>query len=257
MTVDPIPRDWKIGDHTLWASFTRAIRLPSRSTDDILVYPVGSPIEVVVGNPDVVSEEVLAYEAGYRVEPIDRVQIDLAGYYNDYDNVLSLEMTPGGPLGLPVVWGNLIAGDGYGVELSAGYKPWDWIEVGISYTWARLDLHQKVGGTSDDIGDVGIGTSRVDEALPEHMLSVRLSLDLPYDIEFDTYVYYMDEIRLFPIDSYVRLDFRVGWAPTEWLELAGAVQNVTDDSHQEWQYEFQFTETLVPRGYWVGATLRF
>ncbi len=34
------------------------------------------------------SEVLLAYEMGYRVEPTDWLSVDIAGFYNNYDNLI-------------------------------------------------------------------------------------------------------------------------------------------------------------------------
>ena len=43
------------------------------------------------GGPDFDSEELLAYELGYRVQPFSRLALSLAAYYNDYDDLRSRE----------------------------------------------------------------------------------------------------------------------------------------------------------------------
>ena len=39
------------------------------------------------GNTNLKSEELLSYEAGYRVQPGKRVSLDLAAFYNDYSRL--------------------------------------------------------------------------------------------------------------------------------------------------------------------------
>jgi iron complex outermembrane receptor protein len=80
--------------HTLWAAVSRAVRIPSRAEHDIqinaLVLPPGisqnpGPLPVLVsffGNNDFDSEELLAYEIGYRTLIHDLVSIDVAAFYN-------------------------------------------------------------------------------------------------------------------------------------------------------------------------------
>ena len=75
-----------------WASVARAVRTPSRLEQDVRVnlfafpLPDGTPMQVsVLGNPNLQSEELLAYEIGYRIEATPRLSFDIAAFYNDYD----------------------------------------------------------------------------------------------------------------------------------------------------------------------------
>jgi iron complex outermembrane receptor protein len=85
--------------HTLWAAVSRAVRTPSRTEEDgrlnISVLPPFAPgnpspnpgIVSVFGNRDFLSEELIAYELGYRVHPVTELSFDLAVFYNDYDHL--------------------------------------------------------------------------------------------------------------------------------------------------------------------------
>ncbi len=56
---------------TAWASFARALRTPSRGSNDLnLAIPRAGT--VLLGNPDLDAEELYAYELGYRCRPTDR-----------------------------------------------------------------------------------------------------------------------------------------------------------------------------------------
>ncbi len=61
--------------HTLWGSISRAVRTPNRTMEDVAFTVAAAPgapprLLKLVGNDDVDSEELIAYEAGYRVQPI-------------------------------------------------------------------------------------------------------------------------------------------------------------------------------------------
>ncbi len=79
---------------TVWAAVSRAVRTPS-STDLYVLNnrvvtqpPLSPPILItVVGNPDFKSEELLAYELGYRAEPTKQVSFDVTAFYNVYDRL--------------------------------------------------------------------------------------------------------------------------------------------------------------------------
>src|SRR5207237_3403467 len=88
---------------TLWAAISRAVRTPSR-IDREFYFP-GNPPFLLAGGTNFVSEELLAYELGYRVQPHRRLALSLAAFYNDYDNIRSVEqLNPPAPV--PVVLAN-------------------------------------------------------------------------------------------------------------------------------------------------------
>ena len=61
--------------------------------------PLNSPLPVVesiFGSTQFGSEDLIAYEAGYRVQATSSVSLDLATFYNYYTNLRSAE--PGTPI---------------------------------------------------------------------------------------------------------------------------------------------------------------
>ncbi|HYD22604.1 MAG TPA: TonB-dependent receptor plug domain-containing protein, partial [Flavipsychrobacter sp.] len=88
---------WMKRRNTLWAAVSRAVRSPSRFDVDYFLPMTPQPPNVpsVAGGPNFVSEKVLAYEAGFRMQPTTKASISVAGFYNDYDDVYSVEALPG------------------------------------------------------------------------------------------------------------------------------------------------------------------
>ena len=84
--------------HSVWASVARAVRTPSRAEQDAhivsRVIPAGNPNNpgpfpaaiTMRENTDFDSEELFAYELGYRICPTDRLSVDIAAFYNFYDS---------------------------------------------------------------------------------------------------------------------------------------------------------------------------
>ena len=82
---------WRLSEQQiLWSAISRAVRTPSR-IDRELFLRVDDPDLRIDGGPDFESEELLAYELGYRVQPFSRLGLSLAAYYNDYDDLRSRE----------------------------------------------------------------------------------------------------------------------------------------------------------------------
>jgi iron complex outermembrane receptor protein len=152
-----------------------------------------------------------------------------------------------------------LEGEGYGIETSVTLRPFDHWRLVAGYTWARLQLREKPGGTSSflEAVGVGIGNPGISMALPEHIFSLRSLVNLPFNFEFDGTYYYVDDVPLMQVPAYSRLDLRLGWRPIDMVELSFTAQNITNAVHQEWNYEFEYTHTLIPRSYHAEVTLRF
>ena len=79
---------------------------------DITLNP--SPGLVQIGTESIEAEELIAYELGYRVKPKKNIKLDLALFFNDYDDLRSFEVdmnTGQAPLA------NKGFAESYGVEL--------------------------------------------------------------------------------------------------------------------------------------------
>lgn len=80
---------------------------------------------------------------------------------------------------------------------------------------------------------------------------------MPGNFELDTSVVYIDDLELFDISDYVRLDLRLGWKPTDNIEISLAGQNLLDDEHSEFGQSFFIVPSRVERSFYGSLTLRF
>ena len=250
---------------TIWASISRAVRTPSRTEDGIQLRQLPSAAQAQAGvqqirfqgNPDFQSEELLAYEVGYRWRPLDRLSLDLAAFYHDYSHLRSLEPAglQIGPPGTPVTFiaraDNRLYGETYGIEFAPSWQITDWWRLQAAYTFLEMQLHRDAGS-----GDT---TSELDEGRnPHHQFSLRSSMDLPHDLELDCAVRYVESLPAIQVPSYVAVDVRLAWRPLKNLELAIIGQNLLDDRHPEFQSLFIPTErTEVQHSVYGKVTWRF
>src|SRR2546427_9919243 len=107
------------GGGALGAAVPRAVRTPSRIDREL--FAPGQPPYFLEGGPNFRSEELLAYELGYRLQAQDRLRVSLATFYNRYDNLRSVEMV-NPPAPSPIILANGLKGKSYGAELAADYR---------------------------------------------------------------------------------------------------------------------------------------
>ena len=221
--------------HSAWMAVSRAVRTPARNVDARINQEVSDqygPQPVVVslfGNNDFESEELVAYEIGYRVRAMDRLSLDIATFFNNYDNLLTYEQvepyhetSPSPPhLVIPITGDNKMQGETYGIELVANWQALDWWCLKAVYTYLQMQLH--LDGDSRDILSEGAeGDS------PHHQFSLRSSIDLPGDLEFDLWIRYVDNLPNQDVGSYITFDTRLGWTPHKDIELSIVGQNLLD-----------------------------
>ncbi|MBI2948595.1 MAG: TonB-dependent receptor [Verrucomicrobia bacterium] len=227
--------------HTFWSSVARAVRTPSRVESDaratIAYVPgAGGPATQLdlVGNRDMQSEDLVAYELGYRLQPVSRVSLDLAGFYNVYDRLQTLEprlpafvLNPPPPrLVVPLQFSNTMEGETYGVEISSRWQVTDFWMLNAGYTWLKMQLHL-------DPSSRDMSSALAEQDSPQHQIHLRSYVDLPYHLEFDTAVYYVDNLAHQRVQSYVRLDVRLGWRPTQNFAASLGFQDLLDNQHPE------------------------
>lgn len=229
--------------HTLWTAVSRAARTPGRVDHDVGVTltpipPMGMiPLSLVTfsGDDGVVSEDVTAFEVGYRVRPDDNLSFDLALFYNHYDNLRTAEVGAPvvtiGPMGpivfIPATFDNKARGQVYGAELAVQWRVTDNWRLAGSYSYTETDI--------DPLSQSADPTARSPEDdYPRHQLNVRSYWDVTDELQLNSVIYFVDEIQNRRVSEYLRWDVQVAWQATEWMQVTAGVQNILDGRHDEY-----------------------
>ena len=244
-----------VARHALWASFSRAVRTPSRVEHDLVLTAALSPavpnFARVLGSKEFDAEKVLGYELGYRIQPADRLSVDLAAFYNHYRDLLSLEpgpafLEPPGSFIIPFFIANKMNAKVYGLELVADWRWLDWWRLRGSYAYVQMDLRPKPGS-----GDTTTELS-AEGSTPHNQVSLVSFIDLPANLQLDGTFRYVDNLRSQKVRRYFNLDVRVGWHATKNVELSLVGQNLLDNHHAEWS-----GGTQIQRGVYTKITWRW
>jgi iron complex outermembrane receptor protein len=258
-------------NQSIWTAVSRAVRTPALTEEGLRlnsqVIPPGTPanptplpaVVAVFGSHQFNSEDLLAYELGYRVQATKNLSLDISTFYNNYSNLRTAE--PGAPfvegspaptdIVIPFVAGNKMSGGTYGVELFADWKVIPkWRLVG-SYSYLQMDIH-KNANSQDPTPDIPNGSS------PRHQWYLRSSIDLPKHFEQDTTLRFVDQLPSLNVPSYYSLDAHLGWRPVTSLEFSIGGQNLLNNWHFEFMPDFVNTSpTVVKRSIFGSITFKF
>jgi iron complex outermembrane receptor protein len=247
---------------SVWAAVSRAVRVPFIGEEDTEITaevippftpenPTPFPAEVAFsGNPDIVSEDLLAFEIGYRVQPFGGLSLDTTAFYNVYDDLRGFvvgepTLVPG-PTPRIVFPAQMEANDSaetWGFEAAADWDVFPWWRLKAAYTYFRDNLEGMAFGR---------GTS------PLHQASLRSMIDLGRGWEFDLWPRYVDNLSYDGVESYVDLDARLGWRPAAAVEFSLVGQNLLDSRRKEsFPDLFPLMPTQAERAVYGKLTLRF
>jgi iron complex outermembrane recepter protein len=253
--------------HRLWAAVSRAARTPSRSDQginlDLFTVPPNSPrnpaplpaVFSFQGNPEFGSENLIAYEIGYRAVPTERLSVDVTAFYNDYDDLRAVDIrrdlatVEGRLIRIPDLFVNAGQGHTYGFETAASWQVADGWRLQLAYTFLQAVLENKPG-FSDSLSLPLVRNG----SQPHQQISLRSSFDLRHDLEFDLWLYYVGALSdlavarpelTASVDAYYSVNARLGWRPHRDWELSLVGANLLGPPHIEFVQEtFPYPEQV-------------
>ena len=250
---------------TVWGAVARAVRTPARIDRSVKLDLSGftgpgglAAIVEISGNPKFHSEDVLAYELGYRLSVSERISFDLASFYNRYQNLRTSETgapfseTQPAPVHLviPVLFENRAHGRTYGTELSINWQVAKSWRLSPGYSLFYEELAADPSST-----DSGVGRTRSD---PRNQFQLRSSLGPLKGVELNSAFYFVGKLPDQLVSSNSRFDSQLAWHAKPWLDLSLVVQNAFKASHQEFgSTQLGQHATLVPRSVYGEIRWRY
>lgn len=254
-------------DTVVWASWSRAVRRPSRADDDVDLkfaltqgglstdvsgavldggpgtLPAGSHVPIdISGNRDFDSEELLAYELGLRTNFWNKkVTLDVAVFYNDYSNLRNFKLITESPPTAKIA--NTDTAETYGAEISLKLKATEDLDLMFNYTWFKANNH---GEFSDEQTDA------------QNLLFTQVNYKIFKNLSWHTSVFYSDSIKNDALHSYVNLDTGLIWEIDKHWEMSVWGKNLLDPQHPEAPGGF-FASGInqIPRSFFIECTYRF
>jgi iron complex outermembrane receptor protein len=236
--------------HTIWASYTHAIRAPSRADREFFLSSFlgyAGNLEFFArfnANPAFAPEQLNGYEIGYRTLVAKNVYIDFAGFVNHYHNLFSQDLT-GGPfvettlpfpdpnppsphLLITAQFRNSLYGDTKGFEIAPEWRPLEFWRLRASYSYLNMDLE-----TAPTIA-LGAGPGSVEGSSPKHEITATSSFEIGKRLQADLTYRYSSALPAQSAPAYSTGDARVAWRFTPHLELAGVGRDLLQPFHIEY-----------------------
>lgn len=230
---------WTGSQSTVWGAVSRAVRAPSRIDVDYFIptYDVPPPLPSVAGGPNFISEKVVAYEVGYRLQAGDNTFVSIAGFYNRYQDLYSVDSLRDTRT---YQIQNNTEGTSRGLEFSGRASIGRNWHIRGGYTYFYKDLRNKPGSIYDFSA---LGNDA------ENRFLVHSMLDLPGNFQFDVSFRYVDPLPNPHIPDYLTFDARLAWVYKSW-EISVKGQNLWEDRHREYI-------ALLPRTIYGNIICRF
>jgi iron complex outermembrane receptor protein len=198
----------------------------------------------IEGDPDFRPEQVDTLEMGYRAQPNSRVSWSISAFYNDYEDLRSIEPAPGGFL--PLRWGNLIEGSTYGAEIWANIQVTRWWRLSPGFRSLHKSL-QFSDGASGLLGTEQAGND------PKSRATLKSSMDFGR-WSVNAILRYVGKLPSPESPSYTELGARVSCRVSDDLVLAINGLNLLDDRHAEYAVP---TAREIPRSIYAEVRWTF
>jgi len=223
--VQPNARlQWHIDDRQMaWASIARAVRTPSQLEQDLVIQYING-FFALRPNPGFDSEELVAYELGYRRQLSPSLLFDVAAFYNDYAK-LAATMSTTGPFPINVIIANGSTAETYGGEIVLDWRASNTLNLSGAYSLLEIEVHGPASG--------GINAEVAENQSPHHQFNVRSEWDARDNLSFDATLYYTDALSDFHVKDHWRLDVGVGWKINDNLQFCLVGQDLLNHVHHE------------------------
>ncbi|MEP5763317.1 MAG: TonB-dependent receptor [Halieaceae bacterium] len=267
---------WNVSPRSsAWIAITSAVRSPAVAEQYGRVsvplkehFPETAPdteLPIFVsleGTGNMKSEDLLAFEAGYRSQISPSFNLDMAFYYNEYQNTRwpkfdgifckpSMDPFPGcladpetALLVLKTDLANASDSESVGAEIAVSWQAREWWQLLGAYSYLDYEINPDGQSASSSRWDVN------------HLFSLQSRMDLGNRAQFDAWLRYADDVDYYKIDDYWELNLRLSWQLTPNLDLSLHGKNLLESAHPEYEsVQRELVPVEIERSY--RAEIRF
>lgn len=239
-------------DKSVWAAVSHAVRTPSRLEQDLtLTIGVFAPGALLAGLTEVVtapnrdfdSEELTSYELGYRQQVTSSLSVDIAAFYNEYDNLSALSALPNqtgvNPARtiIPLSFDNIESAETYGAELATNWNITENWSLEASYSLLDMQVHAPTV--------LNVSQEAEEGQSPNHQLYLGSAWDINRQWSLNSGLYYYSQLQNYDVDDYIRFDVNLEWRARDNLRFNLIGQNLASDGHREFLNETDVNATEI------------
>ena len=240
---------------SVWLSASRAIRQPAMSDVtlqvDAAIIPLGegrTGLLRILGTPNPKTEELRDFEAGYRAQVGRRLSLDADIFLSYYRHLQTAEpqtpyfaVNPLPPhLVIPEVFDYKAHARNYGGEFSVNWAASSRWKLSTGYSLLHMNVTRDPSS-----GDASVESTPGRD--PRHQFQIRSLLNLGRNWEWDNTIAYVGARPSFGVPGFARGETRLGWRPSESVELSVSAHDFLRPSHSEYFDEYQLLHTQVER----------
>jgi iron complex outermembrane recepter protein len=258
--------------HSIWSAVSRAVRTPAQAYESEEVkfsrLPGAVPTYLTaVGNPGLKAEALRAYEFGYRFNPAPIFSLDVALFYNHYDDLINLNLVNplavSGPprihtnplyaeIALP--WQNLGPGQTHGLEVYAKVEP--------VRRWMLAGGVTELRGNSVNFND-SLNLPAANSV--RHQFNLQSRLNLTSRIEFDASLshyngiagYDFSGLEFQDVPTHNRVDAGISVHPGNGLIVSLWARDIGSSPHWENRPPLFTTQSSQTRGQVIALELNW
>jgi len=234
---------WKPSDAILlWSAVSRAVRSPTPFDRDVVEVLGG--VRFLTGNGQFRTEKLTAFEAGTRIQASSRASVSLSTYYNLYDDLKAIEITP--VSFTPLYWSNAMKGHSYGLEAWGDLSVTNWWKLGAGLTLLHEDFHFKPGAS----GILGVAQAGDD---PRHQETLSSTFTIGRAVSIEANFRHVGRLPDPAVPAYSELGGRISWRLNHRMQVSVSGLNLLHAWHQELPSDSAYQ---VPRSILAGLKWR-
>jgi iron complex outermembrane receptor protein len=168
--------------------------------------------------------------------PSTRLSLDVASFYNVYDDLQTIETkdgvftaTPIAGVMTPLVRANNGYGRVAGAEVTAFWTVNDILQLSGNYTRLHMQLHAKPESNDEN-------AEAFESKNAKNLFYVRAYVDLPYKVDLTGELRYVGAIHGEEVPGYADGNIHVSRAIRAGLRLNVTIDNLIHGQHSEWDF---------------------
>jgi iron complex outermembrane receptor protein len=240
---------------TFWSAISRAVRTPTAIEEDITstLATAASARAAIEPNDHFHSEELVAYELGYRHQINPRLSLDIATFYNDYQHLTTTRFQEPRVvvnnidpphIFIPVQFTNEMDGTTSGVEVVTNWSLGESLNLMLNYSYLHMELEH-----------LDPAQKSAEYLYPRHQAGIAVFYNLGNQWTLDTTATYVDELITTP--SYIRWNVILGKQFGNNLRLNLIAKNLGDSHHPEFGSMDDINAAEIERSLFAKVTWSF